>query len=84
MNDLIRGIIMKSIETILGVETRKEFGDGHTEVIRKEFRNKYDLYKYTIVDYLATYMESAREELEDNEFTALCLQICGFMAEYFT
>lgn len=69
---------------MFGVEISKEFFDGHKNVERKEFRNKYDLYKYVILDSLEMNMESAREELEDNEFTALCLQICGFMAEYFT
>lgn len=56
----------------------------HKEVERKEFRNEYDMYQYGILKYLDMNLESAREELEDNEFTALCLQICGFMAEYFT
>lgn len=69
---------------MFGVEIHKEFGDGHKEIERKEFRNKYDLYKYAIVDSLNTNLESARKELEDNEFIALCLQICGFMSEYFT
>ena len=69
---------------MFGIEIHKELGDGHKEVERKEFRNKYDRYQYAILNYLETHLESAREELEDNEFTALCLHICGFMAEYFT
>lgn len=69
---------------MLEVEINKEFGDGHKEVERKKFRNKYDMYKYGIINLLDTNLESAREELEDNEFIALCLQICGFMGEYFT
>lgn len=69
---------------MIAVEISKEFVDGHKNVERKELTNKYDLYKYVILDNLEMNMESAREELEDNEFTALCLQICGFMAEYFT
>lgn len=69
---------------MFGIDIYKEFGDGHKEVERKEFRNKYDLYQYAILNCLDTNLESAREELEDNEFIALCLHICGFMAEYFT
>lgn len=41
-------------------------------------------YTHVIMDFLATTLESAREELTQNEFTSLCLNVCGFMAEYFT
>ena len=30
---------MKEIKVSIGIETRKEFRDGHKEVIRTEFRN---------------------------------------------
>lgn len=69
---------------MIRAEIHTEFVDGNKEVIRKEFRNKYDMYKDVIVEFLDMYLESAREDLEDNEFMALCLQISGFMAEYFT
>lgn len=67
-----------------GVEIHKEYGDGSKKVERKEFRNKKDMYQYAILNNLAINLENAREELDDNAFTSLCLHICGFMAEYFT
>lgn len=69
---------------MFGVEICKGYGDGRKVVERKEFRSKKDAYQYAIIDSLETNLASAREELDDNAFTSLCLQICGFMAEYFT
>lgn len=48
------------------------------------FNNKKDLYGYVITDYITTTLASAREELTQNEFTSLCLLICGSMLDYFT
>lgn len=64
------------------IEICKEFGDGRKEV--KVFRNEKDMYQYLILDMLETSLDNAREDLDDNAFTSLCLHICGFMAEYFS
>ena len=66
------------------VEIKKEYSDGASETKTMKFNYKKDLYGYVIIDCIATTLESAREELTQNEFTNLCLNVCGFMAEYFT
>lgn len=66
------------------IEIIKELGDGRKEVEIKDFRNEKDMYQHLILDMLETSLDSAREDLDDNAFTSLCLQICGFMAEYFS
>ena len=58
--------------------------DGEPITGRKSFRNEKAMYEYIIVDTLATYLEQAREDLDRDDFIALCLNICGFMSEYFT
>ena len=45
-----------------------------------KYENTREIYNYV----LETILESAREELTENEFTSLCQNVCGFMSEYFT
>lgn len=66
------------------VEIKKQYTDDSSELEVKKFKNTKELYEYVLEDFLATTLESAREELTENEFTSLCLNICGFMSEYFT
>lgn len=66
------------------IEICKECGDGRKRVENKYFRNEKDMYQYLILDMLGTSLDNAREDLDDNAFTSLCLHICGFMAEYFS
>lgn len=69
---------------MVGVEITKIFNNDSSETELKKFKNEKDLYNYVITDFIATTLESAREEMTQNEFTSLCLNICGFMSEYFT
>lgn len=69
---------------MIDIEIMKDYHDGKPVMERKSFRNKKDMYQYILFDMLETYLERAREELDDDSFTGLCLNICGFMAEYFT
>ena len=69
---------------MIDIEIMKDYHDGRPVMERKSFRNKKDMYKYILFDMLETYLERAREELDNDSFTGLCLNICGFMAEYFT
>ncbi len=69
---------------MIGVEIKKIYSDDSSGTEVKKFKNTKELYNYVIVDFLATTLVSAREELTQNEFTSLCLNICGFMSEYFT
>lgn len=68
----------------MNVEIKKVYLDGSSEskIIKRE--NMKELYNYVLTDFLETTLESAREELSRNEFTSLCLNVCGFMSEYFT
>ena len=65
---------------MITIEIMNDYRDGRPIMERKTFKNKKDMYKYIIVDML----ETAREDLNADVFTGLCLNICGFMAEYFT
>ena len=69
---------------MIEIEIMKDYRDGKQIMERKTFRNKKDMYTYIISDILETYLEKAREDLDGDTFTGLCLNICGFMAEYFT
>ena len=69
---------------MINIEITKGYKDGRPVIERKSFRNKKDMYTYIISDILETYLEKAREDLDGDTFTGLCLNICGFMAEYFT
>ena len=69
---------------MIDIEIMKDYHDGKPVMERKSFRNKKDMYKYILFDMLGTYLDRAREELDADSFTGLCLNICGFMAEYFT
>ena len=69
---------------MITIEMMKDYKDGHPLMERKSFRNKKEMYEYIMFDILDTYLERAREDLDKNAFTGLCLNICGFMAEYFT
>lgn len=69
---------------MIGVEIKKVYSDDSSGTEVKKFKNTKELYEYVIQDFLATTLESAREEMTQNEFTSLCLNICGFMSEYFT
>ena len=69
---------------MITIEMMKDYKDGHPLMERKSFRNKKEMYEYIMFDMLDTYLERAREDLDKNAFTGLCLNICGFMAEYFT
>lgn len=69
---------------MIGVEIKKVYSDDSSGTEVKKFENTKELYEYVIQDLLATTLLSAREELTQNEFTGLCLNICGFMSEYFT
>ena len=69
---------------MITIEIMKDYHDGGPIMERKTFKNKKDMYKYIIVDMLETYLDRAREDLDADVFTGLCLNICGFMAEYFT
>ena len=69
---------------MITIELTKTAKDGEPITERKSFRNKKDMYDYIIFDILDTYLEQAREDLDRDDFIALCLNICGFMAEYFT
>lgn len=66
------------------IEIKKYHFDGTEATEQKSFRNEKDMYQYLIFDMLETTLDNAREDLDDNAFTSLCLHICGFMAEYFT
>lgn len=66
------------------IKIKKYHIDGTEATEQKSFRNKKDMYQYLILNMLETILDKAREDLDDNAFTSLCLQICGFMAEYFT
>lgn len=69
---------------MIEIEIRKDFHNGIEATERKSFRNEKDMYQYILTNMLETYLERAKESLDDNAFTSLCLHICGFMAEYFT
>ena len=69
---------------MIEIEIMKDYHGGEPIMERKSFRNKKDMYKYIIFDILEVYLERAREDLDEDVFTGLCLNICGFMAEYFT
>ena len=69
---------------MLKIEIKTNHIDGTEETKQKSFRNEKDMYQYLIFDMLETTLDNAREDLDDNAFTSLCLQICGFMEEYFT
>lgn len=69
---------------MIEIEIKKDYHDGKTVMKRKSFRNKKDMYKFILFDMLEAYLERAREDLDEDNFTGLCLNICGFMAEYFT
>lgn len=69
---------------MITIELRKTVKDGEPITERKSFRNKKDMYDYILFDMLDTYLEQAREDLDRDDFIGLCLNICGFMAEYFT
>ena len=69
---------------MITIEITKDNNDEHLIMERKSFRNEKGMYEYIMIDMLATYLEIAREDLDKNAFTGLCLKICGFMAEYFT
>lgn len=66
------------------VEIKKQYTDDSSDTVVKKFESTKDVYNYVLIDYLSTTLESAQEELTQNEFTSLCLNVCGFMAEYFT
>lgn len=69
---------------MIEIEIRKDFHNGTVATERKSFTNEKDMYQYIMLNMLEAYLKRAREDLDDNAFTSLCLHICGFMAEYFT
>lgn len=70
---------------MITIELTKNDKDGEQIITeRKSFKNRKDMYNYILLDMLDTYLESAREDLDRDDFIGLCLNICGFMAEYFT
>ena len=69
---------------MITIEITKDCKDGQPLMERKSFINEKEMYEYIMLDMLETYLERAREDLDKNAFTGLCLKICGFMAEYFT
>lgn len=68
----------------MNVEIKKLYSDDSSESKIIKCENTKELYNYVLTDFLETTLESAREELTENEFTSLCLNVCGFMSEYFT
>ena len=68
----------------MNVEIKKQYTDDSSESKIIKCENMKVLYNYVLTDFLETILESAREELTENEFTSLCLNVCGFMSEYFT
>ena len=68
---------------MIEIEIMKDYRDGKQIMERKTFRNIKDMYKYIIFDILKTYLDKAREDLDEDVFTVLCFNICGFLAEYF-
>ena len=68
----------------MNVEIKKQYTDDSSESKIIKCENMKELYNYVLTDFLETTLESAREELTENEFTSFCLNVCGFMSEYFT
>ena len=68
----------------MNVEITKWYSDDSSETKTIKCENTKELYNYLLTDFLETTLESARVELTENEFTSLCLNVCGFMSEYFT
>ena len=68
----------------MNVKITKRYSDDSSESKIIKCENTKELYNYVLTDLLETTLESAREELTQNEFTSLCLNVCGFMSEYFT
>ena len=57
---------------MITIELTKTAKDGEPITERKSFRNKKDMYDYIIFDILDTYLEQAREDLDRDDFIALC------------
>ena len=68
---------------MITIKLTKNDKDGEPITERKSFINKKDMYDYILFDMLDTYLEQAREDLDRDDFMDLCLDICGFMEEYF-
>ena len=69
---------------MITIELTKNNKEGEPITEQKSFKNHKAMYNYILLDIIDTYLESAREDLNRDDFISLCLNICGFMAEYFT